>query len=711
MAEKLNIFDNPQKYRENILKQTNLIVPEKSRFDGKSLICVFLTSYCGVGCPFCFFKSPSPKSIENDTENRFNAETVDKFISFANDANVGYLQISGGGEPFLEKEALLKCVEEIRADRIILVTSGSWAFNKLNAEKYLAEIEQAISKRETPARVSIRLSVSEGHSIRLKERPLVNLLRLFEEKYHDNENFTLQLKSFDGDNTLVDYLSKYFNGYSTQEVGKNQSDDYNIIKIMPWKSKIRLPSGYEVIVGKTRVFEPSLKPNLNDEQSIESTIEVFDDDLEQSQSDYPSIVFNRNGTKGIDWIVEYNGNVCTWQNRVQDNLQNVSEDGYNKVLNATMQDPLTLSFIEKGAKYRDQIIAEISPRTTKLAKAVSIRDYVGTLLFQNEKIRLYYTLRVLQDYIKDNRVDTQSVASLPMEIQAALNLNIEQLSLVYRDGEHSMLDQEFAEEQSDIRFNDFLELAELEHYDLDKADIERAKRHVEVIRGVGQEQEISQDRRLTQRVMKQKKFDWFVNNQTRREKIINLMRHGETNFNVEGRLKGQSESTRISFTERGLSQINDFGNQLREYGTERIFVSDLERAVQTALIANRGLNLPVSFHKELRGLNMGNFQNQDMLISDFIKLPEVRAAFRDHNIVIPGGESINQLVERITGFIIKSCDTMQYKNLAIVAHGAAISNVNSAISGEPYQDVDYCKLRCFRDNLEVLEYGPRPKQP
>ncbi len=569
MVKKINIFDNPQKYRETILQQTDLIVPGKSKFDGKSLICVFLTSYCGVGCPFCFFKSPNPKSIDNDTENKFNAETVDKFISFANEANVGYLQISGGGEPFLEREALLKCVQEIRADRIILVTSGSWAFNKLNAEKYLAEIEQAISKRKTLARVSIRLSVSEGHSIRLKERPLVNLLRLFEEKYRDNENFTLQLKTFEGDNTLVNYLNKYFHGYSTQEVVKNQSDDFNIIKIMPWKSKITLTSGYGVIVGKTRVFEPSLKPNLNDEQSIKNTIEVFDEDLEQSQSNYPSTVFNRDGTRGIDWIVEYNGNVCTWQNRVQDNLLNISEDGYDKVLRVTMQDPLTLSFVEKGATYRDQIVSEISPRTVKLAKAVGIRDYVGTLLFQNEKTRLYYTLRVLQDYIKDGRIDTQVIVSLPVEIKNALNLDVEQLSRSYARGRHSMLDQEFAEEQSDIRFNDFLELAELGHYDLDKADIDRARKHVEVIRSVGQEQEINQDRRLTKRVMKQKKFNWFVNNQTSREKIIHLIRHGETNFNVEGRLKGQNESIQISFTERGLSQINDFSNQLREYGTER----------------------------------------------------------------------------------------------------------------------------------------------
>ena len=704
----INPFDNPQKYRETILRQPDLFVPEKNKFDGKSLICVFFTSYCGVGCPFCFFKSPNPKSRENDTENRFNAESVDKFISFANDANVGYLQISGGGEPFLEKEALLKCVEEVRADRIILVTSGSWAFNKLNGEKYLDEIDQAIKKRETPARVSIRLSVSEGHNIRLKERPLVNLLSLFEQKYQTNQNFTLQLKTFEGDHTLGNYLNRYFAGYSTQVEGRNQSDDQGIIKIMPWKSKITIPSGYEVVVGTSKVFEPSLKPNLNDAQSIENTIEVFDEDLDQSQRNYPSTVFNANGTRGIDWIVEYNGNVCTWQNRVQDNLLNIDEDRYDKVFHATMQDPLTLSFIEKGAAYRDRIITEVSPRTSKLAKAVSIRDYVGTILFQSEKTRLYYTLRVLQDYIKDGRINTQSLANLPTEIQTALNLNTRELSQSYAYGKHSMLNQEFAMEQSDIRFSDFLELVDLGHYDLDKSEIARARKHAEVIRGVGQEQEVSQDRRLTQRMMTQKRFDLFVNNQARREKIIHLIRHGETNFNVEERIKGQNENIQTHFTERGLSQINDIGNQLRKFGTERIYTSDFERAVQTALIANRGLNLPISFHRELRGLNMGRFQNEGMLISDFLKIPEVQSAFRGHDIVIPEGESINQLVARIVDFIIKSCDTTLYKNLAVVAHGAAISNVNSAISGNPYQDVDYCKLRFFKDNLEVLEYGSRP---
>lgn len=701
---KINIFDNPQKYREEILQLKNLINPQVNTINGKSLICAFLTAYCGVGCPFCFFKSPNPKIKENDIENKFNKEAVEKFIKFANDANVGYLQISGGGEPFLEKEALLKCIEKIQADRIILVTSGSWAFNKKNAEKYLEEINQAIANRKTRSRVSIRLSVSNGHGIRLKEHPLINLLNLFEEKYRDNKNFTLQLKTFDGDNTLAEYMNKYFAGYKMQKIGKNKSDDKNIIKIMPWKYKITLPSGYEVITGKTRFFDPSLKPDLNNTQSIQNTVEVFDEDLEESQSDFPAIVYNSNGTRGLDWIVEYNGNVCTWQNRVQDNLLNIYEDDYNKVYNKTLQDPLTLSFIEKGAKYRENIINEVSPRTTTLMKAVSVRDYAGTLLFEDEKTRLYYSLRVLQDYMSESRVNVEILKKLSQEVQFALSLSKEELSTQYFNGKHSLLDQELAKEQSDIRFNDFLELADLGHYDLDKIELERARKHAKIIQGVGFEQEINQDRRLTQRVMTIKKFDWFIGNQSQREKIIHLIRHGETNYNVDGRLKGQNENIKTYFTERGLSQINDLSNKLKEFRAERIYASDLERAIQTALMANRNLNLPISFHKALRGFNMGKFQNDGMLIADFVKLPEIQAAFRNHDVEIPGGESINQLINRIIQFITKACHTTSYENLAVVTHGAAISNINAEISNQPYQDVNYCKLRYFKDNIEVLDY-------
>lgn len=190
MSDSINIFENPQYYREQLLKINLFDINQRKKIDGKSLICVFFTAYCGVGCPFCFFHSPTSRKEKNEfisKENHFSKEAVDKFIKFANDANVGYLQISGGGEPFLEFDAILKCIETIKAERIILVTSGFWAYNEINAEKYLKELYNSLSKNPITPRLTIRVSISEYHSIKLKEKPLVNLINIFDKKYKNKK--------------------------------------------------------------------------------------------------------------------------------------------------------------------------------------------------------------------------------------------------------------------------------------------------------------------------------------------------------------------------------------------------------------------------------------------------------------------------------------------------------------------------------------------
>lgn len=704
-----NIFENPEYYRKKILNQKKLVKYNISEYGGKSLICVFFTSYCGVGCPFCFFKSPSPENKEN-IKTKFNTEGLEKFIEFANNANLGYLQISGGGEPFLEKKAILESIEKIKADRIILITSGSWAYNKDVAEKYLKEIEQAISRRKTPTRISIRLSVSEYHSIKLKQFPLVNLINLFHSKYKDNKNFTLQLKIFEGDKTLEKYLKSNFDNFKFEQFKKNISDDDYIIKVMPWKSRIMFEDGYSIIVSKSRVFEPTLKPNLNDIHSIQNTISVYNKDLKESQNFLPSVVYDSNGNKGLDWIIEYNGNVCTWQNRVQDNLLNIYEDNYETVINETFNDLITLSFIEKGSNYREKIISEISPKTVTLMKAVSIRDYAGTILYEDEKIRLYYNLRVLQDYIKEGRVVEESLSNLPPELIEVLSLSREKLIELYKESNYSVLSQELQKEHDFINFKDFLYLIKLNHFELNEKQIQEAIKHYNLLTNKNitslndinlSTNDINMDRRLTNRVMNIKQLKQF--NENILSKKVFLFRHGETDWNVQNKIKGQLEELHTEFTKKGYEQINDLSRKLKENNIEVIFCSDLERTKITALIANRELNLPISFHKEIRGLNMGNFQGKTF--KEFISDKFVSECFKNYDLKIPGGESINELNDRMFRFIMNVIKNTNYTNIAIITHSAAISNIKSYISGDTYIDIDQCTLQYENDTLSVIDYN------
>lgn len=711
-SNNFNIFENPQYYRKMILEQEGLLKYELKKYNGKSLICVFFTSYCGVGCPFCFFHSPSFSKSQNnfnDIENRFNEEGINKFITFANEANVGYLQISGGGEPFLEKSAILQCIEKINAQRIILVTSGFWAYDKEKGEKYLEEIYSALKKRKLETRLTIRVSISKYHSIKLKSHPLVNLLKIFEEKYKNEKNFTLQLKIFENDDIFFEYMDKFFKGYKLKLDGDNLSDDDEIIKVIPWKYKLVLKSGYSVIVGKSRIFNSNLRPNLYDKNIIVNE-KIYDTDLDLSQKDFPAVVFNSDGKKGFDWIVEYNGNVCTWQNRVQDNLLNIYEDDYNKVLNSTINDLITYSYIDKGSKYRENIIAEISPKTVSLMKSVNIRDYAGTLLFEDEKIRLYYNIRVIQDYVKENKIDLEKLNKLPEELLYAINLNKERLIDKYKKSNYSILTQELKKDSSINEFHDFLELIKLGHYELSEKQIEEAIDHynylnnkdkIRNLNDINISSGIDVERRLTKRVMTIKNLKRFEN--LNKETIFYLCRHGETNWNVENKIKGQLEDASTVFTDNGIQQIQKLIKYLKEEKIQAIFTSDLLRTKETSEMINRELNVPIYYCKEFRGLNMGIYQGKNM--NEFLNDEKVQKSFKDYSVQLPGGESINQLNERFTNMLNKIVKEYPYQKIAIISHGAAISNVKSNISKENYKDIDRCIIKYDNNNFTILESG------
>lgn len=91
-------------------------------------------------------------------------------------------------------------------------------------------------------------------------------------------------------------------------------------------------------------------------------------------------------------------------------------------------------------------------------------------------------------------------------------------------------------------------------------------------------------------------------------KIIYLYRHGETNWNVEDKITGQLENIDTYFTDIGYKQINELTKKLKENQIEVIYCSDLKRTVETAIMANSELNLPIFYSKEIRGLNMGKYQ-------------------------------------------------------------------------------------------------------
>ena len=471
-----NLFTNPSLYRKEIIERKALVKANKEDYHGKSFMCVFFTRFCGVGCPFCFFKS-APMRDECSVIDQFNKDGVDRFITFCNQANLGYVLVSGGGEPLNQKYAVLRTIAEVKTDRIVLVTSGSWAFNKEAGRRYLKDIETAISKRENPCKVVVRVSVSEGHAIKLGTRPATNLIQLFEELYPNHPYLKFQIHAFENDSMLERTLANFPGHQLLVDVNKRASDDEQVVKIIPQRMEVTFLSGYKIVVGVSKVFDSGMRPNLNQIENHLKTIKVFERDLEESEDNNSAVLYNTNGEKGVDWSLNYNGNICLWQNQVNDNQFNLYEDSYEKIWNGIFEDPLMFSYIDKGRLYREKIVSEVSPKAVLRMKSISLRDFSGTVIFEEEKTRLYYTIRAIQDFKAENRLDLDEFEELSQELKAAINSDLETLQKLYFESSYSIFDQMKRVPFDSVKWRDFLELVKLGHYELSKEQIQEILDH------------------------------------------------------------------------------------------------------------------------------------------------------------------------------------------------------------------------------------------
>lgn len=86
--------------------------------------------------------------------------------------------------------------------------------------------------------------------------------------------------------------------------------------------------------------------------------------------------------------------------------------------------------------------------------------------------------------------------------------------------------------------------------------------------------------------------------------IFGMLRHGQTAWNVEKRIQGQ---TQHDLTGEGLAQARRWGQALAGQGWRRLLASDLSRTVQTAEAINESLQLPMTTDARLREQDWGDW--------------------------------------------------------------------------------------------------------
>jgi broad specificity phosphatase PhoE len=151
-----------------------------------------------------------------------------------------------------------------------------------------------------------------------------------------------------------------------------------------------------------------------------------------------------------------------------------------------------------------------------------------------------------------------------------------------------------------------------------------------------------------------------------------LVRHGETDWNAEGRLQGHTDRP---LSDYGRLQARKLADELADEPLDAIYASDLARARVTAEIVGGRLGLPVTLDPELREKDWGTWEG-------------LTPAERDR--VDFAGESTEAHQKRILHALERIAEAHPGGRVLVVTHGGSMRRVQTAALGMAMPVVENC---------------------
>ena len=154
---------------------------------------------------------------------------------------------------------------------------------------------------------------------------------------------------------------------------------------------------------------------------------------------------------------------------------------------------------------------------------------------------------------------------------------------------------------------------------------------------------------------------------------ILAIRHGETDWNIAGRIQGHTD---VPLNATGIQQAEKLASSLADAPLAHIYSSDLLRAWATAQALAQCNGVPLTTHAGLRERCFGIYEGQRFVDIE-ASHPEdaLRWRKRDPAFAPSQGESLQTLLTRVSDTVTAMAATHLGQHIAIVAHGGVLDSL------------------------------------
>jgi ribonuclease H / adenosylcobalamin/alpha-ribazole phosphatase len=154
-----------------------------------------------------------------------------------------------------------------------------------------------------------------------------------------------------------------------------------------------------------------------------------------------------------------------------------------------------------------------------------------------------------------------------------------------------------------------------------------------------------------------------------------LLRHGQTAMSVQKRYAGRSD---VPLTGLGVQQAAAAAKRLAPAGLGVIVTSPLLRAVQTAEEVAAATGAPVVTDQGFRETDFGAWEGLTFAEVRDRWPAEMAAWLADPAVAPPGGESLTEVIRRVTDALYRVLAEREWQTVLIVSHVTPIKTLVAA---------------------------------
>jgi len=163
-----------------------------------------------------------------------------------------------------------------------------------------------------------------------------------------------------------------------------------------------------------------------------------------------------------------------------------------------------------------------------------------------------------------------------------------------------------------------------------------------------------------------------------------ITRHGQTKWNLEGRMQGQKDS---KLTSLGQKQAEWLGERLNDDDIDIIISSSSGRAIETAEIIRGKRNIEIIPNDNLREIHLGQWEGQLHTEIERIWTEEQRSFWNSPHLYKPvGGETFSEVLDRASGEVEKIISKYEGKNILIVTHAVVLKALITYFENKDLKD-------------------------